>query len=249
MKVRIAAAMLTAVFFPPHALAQNGVRAAAIGETVFHIAAEGRTRTRADDITLIVSVTGSGDTAEASRRAAAAKLETLTKALVAAGVDRGSITVSNVRQPFGFVGNEAYVSENVELPNVTMDVPAPRAKRSSAMLQIKLSDPARIEAVRAVLDSQGEAMSLPPLLSLKNDSTARRAAATDALARARAEADIYASALGLRVAGIAQLSNFASNPGEDPNYIQTMLAMQMGDPDNEVVTRARVTVDFILAPR
>lgn len=241
------AAMLTA-FCGSEALAQGTVRAVTAGETVLHIVAEGRARTRADEITIVVSVGASGDTAEAARAATVAKVDALTKALVAVGIDSGSITVSSLRQPFGFVGNEAITEEGVT--SITA-MTAPRGKRSaSSMVQIKLSDPARIKSVTAVLDGRDEAMSLPPALALKDDGAARRTAATDALSRARAEADTYASALGLRVAGIAQVSNFAAvNAGEEPNYVQMMMAMQVGDPGNDVVTRVRVTVDFILTSR
>lgn len=245
-----AAALLTTTAGGPGALAQALTPRANAGDTVLHIVAEGRTRTRADDISIIVRVVASGDTAEAARAALAAKVDVLTKALVTAGIDRGSITVSAARLPFGFVGNEAIVDDEGAPP-----VPAqaaPRGKRSSSsLIQIKLSDPARIKMVTAVLDGRDEAMSLPPALALKDDSKARRTAATEALSRARAEADSYASALGLRVAGIAQVSNFAAvNVGEEPNYSQMMiLAMQGGDPGDDVVTRVRVTMDFILAPR
>jgi uncharacterized protein YggE len=89
-------------------------------------------------------------------------------------------------------------------------------------------------------------------MELKNNSEARRSAIANAIARARADAETYASVIGYRIARIAKLSN--QNLPELVNDDYAALLQGVGSsysdaPAGHVVTKARVQIDFVLLPR
>lgn len=123
-------------------------------------------------------------------------------------------------------------------------------KTAQSLLRVKLNDPSQIEIVREVLDAENEAMAGAPVLSLKNEQPAKRKAIADAVAKARAEAEIYAAAFGMRVLRVSRISNEGLSPGE-PGYaaLMQMMAAQNGPDANDVSTDVTMSVDFVLVAR
>jgi len=125
---------------------------------------------------------------------------------------------------------------------------ARHGKTASVGLQIELNDMTRLAAVRKLLSEREDVIAQPIILTLRDDSAARREAVAQAIAKARREADAYSGALGLRVARIVRVFDPAAT-SEQPQVWTQMIAMMNGGTGEEVVTDARVGMDVVLAPR
>ena len=231
------------------------------GEVTLQIAARGSVHSPPDLITLNAQVTTPGDTAAAASEAHKAKLDRLTRTLIAKGIDPKAISTEPENMPFGFVGYEFNVTDVAPPPVVT---PAPsgapsapfpsrpgrpfRISKSSA-LQLKLTSQAQLAAARETLTSEGASVVGRPRLTLRDDRTARRSAIVAAIANARADAEVYASGLGMRIVRIVKVTNQPpTNVMDIYSAIPEMIDAQT-NAANDVVTSAQATIDFILAPR
>lgn len=240
--------MITGLGATPAAAQASANTALAPGEVLLQISANGSSRDKADTVTILVPISTTGATASAARAANEASIERLKKALVARGVPAGSASVVPMQGSFGFIGNE---TANLDLLPGTAFAAAGREKSARSLIQIILTNPAMMSAVRAALDAENQAMTGPPVYALKDDRPASAAASADAIAKARRQADLSAAALGLRVARIVRVSNYGEQTNEVPDY-ESMARMMMGaraDEGDQVVTRARVWIDFVLQPR
>ena len=226
----------------------TGSARVAPGEVLLQLSARGSVHSPADLITINIPISASGDTAIAARAADQATLDRVKHALVAKGIDPNAITLAPMNATrIGFIGNEGDypAAASPEGPGAALN-----RKTAQAMLQVKLSDPARVQIVRDVLDSENQAMAGAPTFSLKDDRIAHRAAIADAIARARSDAEAYAAALGLHVVGIIRVSNQDQATQDAESYADMMRQMMgQGEGSNDVVTQARVSIDFRLAPR
>lgn len=225
------------------AAAQVPVAAVAPGETALHIVAHGETETRADRIELPVTVSGRGPTAASARAEAEANATTLVSALIAAGIDRTAIT----RSP-------AAVRVVPFIPPVIVAPGVPAAPRTpvvtqTALVRLVLPNGGVLERARQVVAGQEQAQAGTAAPSLVDDAAARRAAAKDALAHARREADDYAAALGLHIVRVVAVSN-AAGIGDGLDVLVQQFR-DLGDrnkaPDT-IVTRATAAVDYAMAP-
>jgi hypothetical protein len=113
------------------------------------ITAKGESVNRADDVTISVVVSATGATPAAARAANAKRVEDLTKALVARGIDRSAVSLARSSMTVGFVGNEAFDEDSSALAKV-----AQNQKSAMSTLQIHFGDPALIARVRETLDEQ-----------------------------------------------------------------------------------------------
>ncbi len=214
------------------------------GEVALHIVARGETTSRADRITLSVSVNGRGPTLAEARTAADAGVARLISALAAAGVDRAAITTSGNR--IGIAS--PLVMFEPAAPNEGGSHPAPR--RATTTLQVIVSDRATLDRATQVIAAQDSASAATPTPTLRDDAPARRTAVAAALDHARRTADDYAAPLGLRVARVAAVSNGAGIADGVEELTEAFSQLQGRDkaPDT-VTTRATAVVDFVLAPR
>ena len=218
------------------------------GEVLLQLSARGSVHNPADLITINIPISAWGNTAIAARAADQAIIDRVKHALVARGIDPNAITLAPMNGArMGFIGNE----EDMPVVASPQGLGATlNRKTAQAMLQVKLSDPARAQIVRDVLDSENQAMAGAPTFSLKDDRIAHRAAIADAIARARSDAEAYAAALGLHVVGIIRVSNQDQATQDAESYADMMRQMMgQGESSNDVVTQARVSIDFRLAPR
>ena len=172
--------------------------------------------------------------------------------LKAASVPDSAITVQPAggMTRVGFISNP--VSDDDDEPAAAnaaaMLAVARHGKTSSVGLQIELNDMTRLAAVRKLLSEREDVIAQPIILTLRDDSAAKREAVAQAIAKARQEADAYSGALGLRVARIVRVFDPAAT-SEQPQVWTQMIAMMNGGTGEEVVTDARVGMDVVLAPR
>ncbi len=228
---------------------QPVVKSLASGEVLLEIFAQGESTNQADSITVIVPIFATGETAAIARTANQAIIDRLLKALVDRGIDRNSISAPLPRPTLiGFIGNEAYLAE----PNPNVNPKNAEIRTAQSLLRIRVADLVSLQKVYEALDSQNQAITGRPIMELKNNSEARRSAVADAIARAHADAETYASAINYRIARIAKLSN--QNLPELVNEDYVALLQGVGSsynnaPVGDVVTKARVQIDFVLLPR
>ena len=228
--------------------AQSAPRAP--GHVKLRIATTGSTSNRADKVTILVQLSSRAATTTAARQENDALAARLTAALVARGVPRAAITTLPRSGRLGFVGNAAAADQD-ELPPPAVLAGMAGQTWAFSTVRVALSDPGLITAVRDVLDAQGLAMDIGPQLALQDDRAAKRTATAKAIAAARAEADVYAETLGLKVAAITSVSNVGENNFGRPDpdmFLNMMLGGGEGGGDT-VVTSVPVWVDFDLAPR
>jgi uncharacterized protein YggE len=225
------------------------------GHVKLRIATTGSTSSRADKVTILVQLSSRAATTTAARQENDALAARLTAALVARGVPRAAITTLPRSGRLGIIGNAAAADPD-ELPPAALAGMAGMAGMAGqtwafSTVRVTLSDPGLITAVRDVLDAQGLAMDIGPHLALQDDRAAKRTATAKAIAAARAEADVYAETLGLKVAAITSVSNVGENNFGRPDpdmFLNMMLGGGEGGGDT-VVTSVPVWVDFDLAPR
>jgi uncharacterized protein YggE len=214
------------------------------GEVLLEVDAAGTVHSRPDAIRLFVVAKSTGETAGKARAANAALVERISAAARSAGVDAADIRPGS--GPWWRVG---FISDPSEAALPAFARPSGRTE--TAMLDIRLRDAAKAEAVRTAVEQAGADAVQGPVYALENDSTARRAAKEDAVRRARVDAEEYAGALGMQVARILRVSE-RTGPAADPAEVEAMFATMnnLGNASaGEIETRVRIAVDFALAPR
>jgi uncharacterized protein YggE len=148
----------------------------------------------------------------------------------------------------GFVGNE--MTGDYELPAGTAEQLNHLVNMSSRSLEIVVRDLAAAERVRGALRQVGAGQVIGPLYELSDDAEARDAARRAALGRARADAEAYAAAMGMRVARIVRVGARPANDSASAIMIAAMTRAQRAGLDEAAVeTEVRLAVDVALAPR
>nr|WP_197277144.1 SIMPL domain-containing protein [Sphingomonas profundi] len=211
----------------------------------------GQVRSRPETARFRLTVTARANSAAAARNACDAAQRDLQAKLRSVGVPDAAITVlPPVTSQIGFIGNEAYSDD--ETPNpagaAALLAMARQQKIATVGVQIELTDMNRLASVRQVLLDREDVTAQPPTLSLRDDTAARRAAISQAIAKAKEEAEAYAAALGLRVSRIVRVFDPAAT-SEQPQVWSQMITLMNGGTGTEVVTDARVGMEVVLAPR
>lgn len=189
--------------------ASGYAQASEAGQPVeFVISAFGTSAAKADFMTVTVPIVSSGATTAQTRADNAAKIAKVRSALSSAGIGASATKIVFPRGPFGFVGNESY--EGGVAPSLAS---LPSAAHATTMLSIEVAAPAQMEALSRILDDMDLKMSGPPVASLRDEKPQVRLAITDAVAEAKWQAEAYAQALNVRIAGIKKVENGCANPG------------------------------------
>jgi uncharacterized protein YggE len=210
------------------------------GELALHIVARGEVSSRADRVSLPVTVTGRGPTAAAARDAVQAGVAQVTAALVAAGIGRSSITA----QPPAADRMASFAALVGPAASATGPARAPSRSETIAM-QVIITDPAAMDRVMQALAGQEQAQAGTPVPGLADEAAARRAAAKDAVGQARRDADDYAAALGMRVVRVIAASNAAGLGDGLESLVQQFRDLDAkGKASDKVITRATAVVDF-----
>lgn len=214
------------------------------GEVLLEIESVGTARSRPDLVRLLVVATSRGETAARARSLNAALIDRLKAAARSAGVAEDDIKrASGPWGRMGFVGNEG-LGWQVMAPE-----PQPVVKSDSSVLEIRLRDPSRVEALRNAFEGAGAAQVIGPVYALRDATAALRLARESAVAQARAEAEDYARALGLRVSRLLRVSGRPAGFA-DAAELEAMVSAMYGVSGSaeEVETKVRIAADFALAP-
>ncbi len=213
----------------------------ASGEVLLQIVGDGEDRRPADEIALTIDVSASEATPAEARASDQAKVDKLIAGLTALGIDRAAIT----SLPMHASGAVFIV------PPAVGTAPRPAPKRSaSTLVRVRLAGSGQMARVQTLLDEQELGLSGTPALALRDPRPARLAAIGNATEHARHDAEAEAAALGLRIGRMVRVANYAPT-GALGDYL--LNAANLFDPRRdtnsaEVVTKARVSIDYIAGP-
>ncbi|MBC2652513.1 SIMPL domain-containing protein [Novosphingobium aerophilum] len=221
---------------------------AAVAPTLLSLSAEGRV-TRAPDVaTFSAGVVSQGTTASEALRANAADMTRVIAALKKAGVADKDIQTSNLSL------SPVYQPQR-NLPDGTMEPAQPRiigyqANNSVSVRHRNLGD---LGKVIDALVSAGANQVNGPGFEVDNPDPAQDEARTTAMTKARARAELYARAAGLRVGRIVSISE--SGGWQPPQPVMYRMAAMEAAPApsspvqaGELQMTVTVQVQFELVP-
>lgn len=205
-----------------------------IDGTILEISAEGRT-TRVPDLAIVqAGVTTQAATAGEAYAGANAKMARVIAALRAAGVAERDIQTSSV-------------SLQPQYKNRDNQDPLIFAYQASNTVTVKFRDVSKAGAILDVLVREGANTISGPSLTLSQPDAALDEARADAVTKARARAELYAKAAGLRVDRILLISEGGGGrvpvmAGLRAGYYADSAEMMAGESEVNVT----VTVRFLL---
>ncbi len=216
-KILLAAALAPAALLPGAALAQSAPAPTTVeplvpaAGTVLDISAEGRTTRTPDIATIRAGVVSQGATAAAALTDNAQRMARVLAAVKRAGVaDRDIQTATVQLQP------QYRYGENVP-PVIT-------GYQATNTISIRFRDIAKSGGVLDALVAQGANQIDGPNLSIDKPDAALDEARADAVQRARARAELYAKAAGMRVTRIVSITENGADAGgpERPMMVRSM---------------------------
>lgn len=254
MRTIFAAAVLAVSTCTTAAAAAEPIAAApqlAPGEVLLSVNGLGNVRSPATLATVSGTAEARGPNEAEVRQALQAKLRQMTAAARAAGATDEDIRVS-----------DETISEMDDVLTGLPDDPdaaALRARRffAQATVVVRLRNVGRAQALQARyggFSSFGNA-GRGPVYELVDESGPRRAARAQAIANARADAESYAAAVGMRIVRVLQITergglDFLSMTVSESNaVIRAMRSFSSAQAEAQVETYAVVGMDFALAPR
>ena len=206
--------------------------------TILDVSAEGRTTRVPDLATIRAGVVSQAPTAAAALADNAQRMARVVAALKRNGVADRDLATSNV----GLSPQYRYTEGQP---------PAITGYQATNTVSIRFRDVARAGGVLDALVAQGANQIDGPNLSIDKPDAALDEARTDAVKRARARADLYAAAAGMKVArviSIAETGQDAGSPGPQPVFMaRAMKAEAASDiaPGEKDVT-VTLSVRFLL---
>lgn len=202
------------------------VQAAKPAEVILQI--EATAQVAPDRAVVPFTITGTGETEAAARADLAQKEAKFLGALSAKGIDPAKVTSENagpgrdqvklvpVEEEAGCAAADAAataaeaapVRRRGRVPRVAGYACPQAYVRVSKTWLVTLDDPAKIDQLPAMTGEDGYPTGrLRPVFSQSDLASARKKARVEALAKANADADAYAEALGYRVVRIVRVSN------------------------------------------
>jgi uncharacterized protein YggE len=212
-----AAAMIAAV--PIAAAAQEAVPVAIVDGTLLDVVAEGQASRVPDIATIRAGVVTQAATAAGALSANAAQMTRVLAALKAAGVAERDVQTATIS-----LSPQYRYAEN-QPPVIT-------GYQASNSVAVKFRDIARSGAILDALVRQGANQIDGPNLSIDQLESAQDEARTDAVKRARARAELYAKALGMRVERLVSLSE---GDGGMPGPVPVMMVRAQAKDATQVV--------------
>lgn len=199
----LAALAVSLSVVPGVAAAQAGQPPLLPDATILDVSAQGRVSRTPDIATIRAGVVSQAPSAAAALADNAQRMARVIAALKKGGIaDRDLSTASVSLSP------QYRYAEN-QPPVVT-------GYQASNTVSVRFRDVARSGTVLDTLVAQGANQIDGPSLSLDKPEAALDEARADAVARARARAELYAKAAGLRVERIASISEADENDGGSP---------------------------------
>lgn len=237
MRMMTATLVAAAAALPAMAGAQQVQGPILTDGTLLDVTAEGRTTRRPDLATIDAGVVTQGASAAEALSANAARMDRVLAALKRAGVaDRDVRTATINLQP------QYRYGENVP-PVIT-------GYQASNRVSVRFRDVGRSGTILDALVKEGANQIDGPTLGLSNADAAMDEARTDAVARARARAELYAKAAGLRVDRIVSIAEGGSSFPTPPMPVAMMARMEAA-PKTQIAAgeqdvTATVSVRFLL---
>jgi uncharacterized protein YggE len=241
-------ALAAALAQPALAQQVSPVPAIQQGHTLLTVSADGRSDREPDLALFNAGVTTQGKTAVAALGANSEAMTRVIAALRRAGIADRDIQTSNLSI------NPVY-SEPRRLPDGTMEQRAPQivayqVSNNVSVRQRKLGDYGQV--IDALVTAGANQVNGPSFMIDKPDA-ALDAARTEAMAKARARAELYARAAGLRVVRIVSINESGGYAPPMPVMYRMEMAQAAPAPPppisaGEVSLNANVTVQFELAP-
>jgi uncharacterized protein YggE len=192
-KILLAALALGAVIVPASAMAQAVATVPVLAGTRLDISATGEV-TRVPDLAIIsAGVQTLQSTATGAIEENATRMERVRAALKRAGIADKDIQTSTINL------NPEYVYENNRPPRLT-------GYRASNTVNVKFRDLKRTGAILDALVAEGSNQISGPNLTIDKPDEALDEARTKAIANGRDRAELYARALGMRVARLLSVS-------------------------------------------
>lgn len=235
--IRLMTAAALAATFPLAATAQVAPAAAsAVEGTLLDVVAEGRVN-RVPDIAVIrAGVVSQGATAAEALSANARQMASVLTALKAAGIADRDIQT-------------ATISLNPQYRYAENQPPAITGYQATNSVSVRFRDIAKSGTILDALVKQGANQIDGPNLTIDAIDSAMDEARVDAVKRARARADLYARALGMKVERILMVSEGSDGgaPGPVPQMMvraEAKDATQIAPGEQQV--SANVRVRFLL---
>jgi uncharacterized protein YggE len=249
----IAALPLAALAVPAAAQQVQSAPVVSPGATVLTVQAEGRT-TRVPDLAVFTAgVTSDGKTASEALAANARAMNATMAALKASGVAPRDMQTSNLSVNPVY-GQQKRLPDGRTGPDGSSEGdPVIVGYRATNQLQVKQRDLARYGQVIDALVKAGANDVNGPSFQLDKPDAAMDEARTDAVAKARARAELYARAAGLKVARILSISETGGWSPPQPMLYARAEKMMAAAPSpvaaGEMDVSASVTIAFELAPQ
>ena len=217
------------------------------GEVLLETGGVGVVTSRADLATITLTVISSGDTPAAAARAN----RTQVRRLVAAARGAGAPADASSSRREGSAAFAMTVN-----PGESMDGAA-GAHQAPGTITIRLRDIDRVAAVREALERAGAANVALPVYALTDRAVARREARAQALALARADAEVHARNVGMRLARMVRITErvnddlygIAVNNAEMFRRLERMIGPARDQTEPQIVTVVMLGVDHALAPQ
>jgi uncharacterized protein YggE len=232
--IKAAAAFAVMAMFAPLAVAQEP-SAAAVQGTLLSVNAEGKSEGRPDMATINLGVTTEGQTAQAALAENARRMTALTQALRRAGVAERDIQTSNVS-----VFPQQQYREG-QAPLIT----GYQANNTVTAKVRNVNNTGRV--IDAAVAAGGNTVH-GVAFSYQDPDAQLDAARRDAIREARRRANLYASALDMRVVRIVAVSEGGGYAPPIPMAVERMAAQDASTPisPGEIETRVSVSVTFEL---
>lgn len=204
--------------------------------TLLTVVAEGRATEKPDLATLTAGVMTRGRSAEAALADNARQMTALMGALRAAGIAERDV------QTAGLNVAPEYAYEEGRSPRVT-------GYQAHAMVQVRVRDVAKVGKVIDSVVANGSNQLHGVMFGLAEPDAALDRARVEAIKKARARADIYAGAAGLRVQRIVSISEAGGHVGPPmPMVMEARAASAPATPiaPGELDLSAPITIVFEL---
>jgi uncharacterized protein YggE len=244
----IAAAALATTGLAQPAFAQQSdiVPAIAAGHTLLTVNAQGSSTRTPDMASFSAGVTSQGKTASEALSANSRQMTQVMAALKRAGIADKDIQTSNLSL------NPVY-SQPKRLPDGSYDsdartIVAYEANNNVSVRQRKLEDMGKV--IDALVNAGANQVN-GPNFTLSEPDAASDEARTDAMKQARARADLYARAAGLRVVRVVSISESGGYAPPSPIMMRMDAAKVGAAPPvaaGELEMTSNVTVQYELAP-
>jgi uncharacterized protein YggE len=227
------------------ATAQMTTPAIEAGHTLLTVSAEGRTSRKPDLAIFTAGVSSSGKTAGEAMSANSADMAKVIAALRKSGIADRDIQTSNLNL------NPVYADMSRQSANpLEQQVPRIIGYQASNMVTVKQRDLAQFGKVIDTLVTAGANQVNGPSFQIDQQDAALDDARLTAIKKARDRANLYAGAVGMKVARIVSISESGGYSAPMPMYRMAAQSADAAAPiaPGEVSLEMNVTVQFELAP-